>query len=212
MGVVLAGGLARRMGGGDKPLLPIAGRSMLDHVIERLAPQVDALVLNANGAPERFADYGLPVVADTVAGHPGPLAGVLAGLAWARDNRPTTRWVVSAAGDTPFLPRDLVSQFAAALADAAPGTIAVAAHAGATHQAVAAYPVELADGLDRDLRAGEARALLAWIARHRHVFVPFEAAEGVDPFFNVNTPEDLAAAERAIGTLGKADPGRTGAA
>ena len=108
--VVLAGGLGRRMGGGDKPMREIGGRTILDHVIERLEPQCDGLVLNANGDPARFARFGLPVVADTIEGYPGPLAGILAAVEWTAANRPGVEWVASAAGDCPFLPRDLVAR------------------------------------------------------------------------------------------------------
>ena len=109
-GVVLAGGLARRMGGGDKPLREIGGRTILARVIARLEPQCECLAINANGDPERFASFGLPVIADGVKGHPGPLAGILAGLDWAAANRPKAAWVLSAPGDCPFLPRDLVAR------------------------------------------------------------------------------------------------------
>ena len=108
--VVLAGGLGRRMGGGDKPMREIGGRTILDHVIERLEPQSDEMVLNANGDPARFARFGLPVVADTIEGYPGPLAGILAAVEWTAANRPGVEWVASAAGDCPFLPRDLVAR------------------------------------------------------------------------------------------------------
>ena len=113
IGVVLAGGLARRMGGGDKPLRQVAGQAILDHVVARIAPQCDALILNANGDPSRFAGYGLPVVPDTLEDYPGPLAGVLAALDWTAENRPDANHVVSVAGDCPFLPRDLVSRLEA---------------------------------------------------------------------------------------------------
>ena len=198
VGLILAGGLARRMGGGDKPLAPLAGRTLLDHVVERLAPQVGTLVVNANDDPARFAGFGLPVVADTVEGRPGPLAGVLAGLRWLETHRPDARVLVTVAGDTPFLPRDLVARFAAALAGRDPGTIALAGHAGSTHQVVAAYPPALADALEDDLRSGAARKVMAWIERHPYVVVDFPDEGGIDPFFNINTPEDLAEAERAL--------------
>src|SRR5712672_3284805 len=116
-GVLLAGGLARRMGGGDKPMRTIAGRSILDRVIARLKPQCDGLILNANGDPSRFASFGLPVVADGVADFPGPLAGILAALDWAAANRPEVAWVLSAAADCPFLPRDLVARLHQALTE-----------------------------------------------------------------------------------------------
>src|SRR5262245_6428783 len=122
-GVLLAGGQSRRMGGGDKGLLPLAGKAMLGHVIERLAPQVSAIVLNANGDPARFAAFGLPVVADTVTGFVGPLAGVLAGMRWSLAQAPHDRWIVTAPGDAPLIPGDLVSRMLAAI-DAARGNLA----------------------------------------------------------------------------------------
>jgi molybdopterin-guanine dinucleotide biosynthesis protein A len=200
VGVILAGGLARRMGGGDKPLLGLAGRPMLDHVVERFGPQVDCLILNANGDPARFAETGLPVVADPVEGHPGPLAGVLAGMRWAETHRPGARFVATAAGDTPFLPLDLVDRLRQALRGQDPETIAVPASPSGTHQVFALFPVALADELEEGIRSGAARKVMAWIERHPVVLVEFQEMAGVDPFFNANTPEDLAAAERIAAT------------
>src|SRR5262245_49607248 len=114
-GVILAGGQSRRMGGVAKGLLALGGRPVLANVIERLAPQVGRMVINANGDPERFAGFGLPVVADTMADYPGPLAGVLAGMRWAQANAPAARWIATAAGDAPLLPTDLVARCLAAL-------------------------------------------------------------------------------------------------
>src|SRR3954470_14389743 len=131
-GIILAGGLARRMGGGDKPLKEIAGKPILAHVIERLQPQCARLVLNANGDPARFASFGLPVIADDVADFPGPLAGILAGLEWMAANRPDATWMLSAAGDCPFLPRDLVARLhQARIVENA--QLAVASSAGQSH-------------------------------------------------------------------------------
>ncbi|MBV9219614.1 MAG: molybdenum cofactor guanylyltransferase MobA, partial [Methylobacteriaceae bacterium] len=139
-GVILAGGLARRMGGGDKCLLPIAGRPMLAHVVERLAPQCARLVLNANGDPGRFAAYGLPVVADDVSGFAGPLAGILAGLDWAATEAPGLAWVVSVAADTPFVPVDLVARLHAGR-KAEKADLACASSAGRTHPVNALWPI-----------------------------------------------------------------------
>ena len=110
IGVILAGGLARRMGGGDKPMKVIRGRTLLDCVISRLGPQCDSLLLNVNGDPGRFAAFGLPIVVDSVSDYPGPLAGVLAALDWVASRRPSTKWVVSVPGDCPFLPHDLTAR------------------------------------------------------------------------------------------------------
>ncbi len=192
VGCILAGGLARRMGGGDKPLALLGGRPMLVHVIERFAPQVDALVVNANGDPARFAPFGLPVVNDTVDGHPGPLAGVLAGMRYALAHRPGARYLATAAGDTPFLPIDLVARLRAAAADG-PATIAVPTSATGSHQTCALVPLALADELEAGLADGSARKVLAWMGRYRIVEVFFEGSGTEDPFFNVNTQEDLAA-------------------
>jgi molybdopterin-guanine dinucleotide biosynthesis protein A len=193
-GVILAGGLARRMGGGDKALLLLAGRPLLAQVIERLAPQVDELVLNANGDPARFAQFGLPVVPDTVQGFAGPLAGVLAGMRWAAARGHAD--VVSAAGDTPFFPRDMVARLQAARGDQ---PIAMAAtndpERGLTeHPTFALWPVRLADDLERALTEGHMRKVIVWTSRHGCARAVFEGAEF--PFFNINTPDDLAEAER----------------
>lgn len=192
--VILAGGLGRRMGGGDKPMRQIRARTILDHVIERLAPQCGGLVLNANGDPGRFASFGLPVIADSVEGYPGPLAGVLAALEWAATNRPDVNWVVSAAGDCPFLPRDLVQRLRQArMAEGA--DLAVAASGGRTHPVVGLWKVSLRDDLRRALLEEGIRKIDLWTARYKLTTVTWRA-EPVDPFFNANTVEDLAEAER----------------
>ncbi len=200
IGVLLAGGLSRRMGGGDKTLLQLGGKPILSHVIARLAPQVDALVLNANGDPSRFAGYGLPVVPDVVEGFAGPLAGVLTGLDYARDHHPETAWIVTAATDAPFLPRDLVARLLAAVEDAG-ADLACASSGGRAHPVIGLWPVRLAEDL-RAAMADGVRKVDIWTARHRLVEVPF-AADPVDPFFNANRPDDLAEAERLLAELGE---------
>lgn len=193
LGVVLAGGLARRMGGGDKPMREIGGRTILDHVVARLSPQCDGLVLNANGDPSRFAAFNLPVVADTVADNPGPLAGVLAALDWAADNRPQAQWVVSVAGDCPFLPRDLVSRLhEARLREDA--ELAVAASGGRSHPVIGLWKVTLRGELRHALVEEDLRKIDRWTARYRLATVDWPT-EPVDPFFNANTVEDLSEAE-----------------
>src|SRR5262245_16339812 len=152
-GLLLAGGLSRRMGGGDKCLRPLAGKPMLAHVIDRLRPQVGALVLNANGDPARFAPYGLPVVADPIEGFAGPLAGVLAGLQWSAAHLPKARWIASVSTDAPFLPADLVPRFLAAV-EGRPETIALAASGGALHPVIGLWPAALAGDLEGALRQG----------------------------------------------------------
>lgn len=192
--VVLAGGLGRRMGGGDKPMREIGGRAILDHVVERLEPQCDGLLLNANGDPERFARFGLPVVADTVAGYPGPLAGILAALEWTAQNRPGVEWVVSAAGDCPFLPRDLVARLQRAR-QAEGADLAVAASGGQAHPVIGLWKVALRDDLRRALVEEDLRKIDRWTARYRLATVSWPG-EPVDPFFNANTVDDLHEAER----------------
>jgi molybdopterin-guanine dinucleotide biosynthesis protein A len=200
IGVLLAGGLARRMGGGDKPLRLLAGRPLLDHVIERLGPQVAGLVLNANGDPARFATYGLPVVGDSIPDYAGPLAGILAGLDWAADNRPDCPLIASVATDAPFLPADLVARMVGAMT-AAGADLACAASGGQAHPVIGLWPVRLRDDLRRALVDEGLRKVDVWTARHRLVEVPFPD-QPIDPFFNANRPEDLerAAALLATGT------------
>lgn len=202
MGVILAGGQATRMGGGDKALRPLGGRRILDHVMDRLAPQVAGMALNANGDPTRF-DLDLPIIADSVAGFAGPLAGVLAGLDWAAELGAET--IVTVAGDTPFYPCDLVPRLLLA-ADGMAHPLALAA----TQPDGAATKSMLASGLVRhptfglwpvalreDLRAaleGGLRKVVLWTDTHAAQLARFPTA-GFDPFFNVNTPDDLARAE-----------------
>ena len=193
--VVLAGGLARRMGGGDKPLRLLAGRPLLDHVLARVAPQVAAVILNANGDPARFAAYGLPVVADPLPDFPGPLAGVLAGLDWAAEHRPDIPTVLSVPGDGPFLPADLVARLEAARA-AAGVPMACAASGGWTHPPIALWPVALRGELRAALLAGE-KKIDRWTARFGCAAAEWPT-DPVDPFFNANAPDDLALAEALL--------------
>lgn len=203
LGVVLAGGLARRMGGGDKPLRLLGGRPMLDHALSRLAPQVAAVILNANGDPGRFAAHGLPVVADGLPDHPGPLAGILAALDWAAAQRPDLPWLVSVPGDSPFIPADLVARLHAARA-AAGVPLACARSDGQAHPPVGLWPVALRDDLRAALTGGE-RKIDRWTARHGCAHADWPTAP-VDPFFNANAPEDLAEAEGLLALLHS--PGR----
>ena len=198
-GIVLAGGLSRRMGGGDKCLQPLAGRPLLAHIIERARSQVAALAINANGDAARFAAFGLPVVADSVGGFAGPLAGVLAGLDWAAAEVPGCSYVASFAGDAPFLPRDLVARLAAAIVDGR-HELACAASGGRAHPVFGLWPVALRDELRHALMIEELRKVDTWTARHDLVTVAF-ATVPLDPFFNANRPEDLAEAERLAAAL-----------
>jgi molybdenum cofactor guanylyltransferase len=193
-GVLLAGGLARRMGGGDKPMRQIAGRTILDRVIARLEPQCDGLILNANGDPARFASFGLPVIADTVKNFPGPLAGILAALDWVATNRPGVEFMLSAAADCPFLPRDLVTRLHRTLAEQN-AQLAVAASAGQSHPVIGLWSVALREELRHALVVEDVRKIDRWTARFRLATVTWPA-EPLDPFFNANTMDDIAAAER----------------
>jgi molybdopterin-guanine dinucleotide biosynthesis protein A len=190
LGLVLAGGLARRMGGGDKALIEIGGTTILDRVIARLTPAVTGLILNANGDPARFVRFGLPIVADSVPDFAGPLAGILAGLDWAAAHAPEIAWIVSVPGDCPFLPRDVVPRLHAARAAA--GTPLACARSGDwRHPVVGLWPLALRDDLRRALLDEGLHKIEVWTARHAEW-----PAAPVDPFFNVNTPDDAAAAER----------------
>ncbi len=188
-GLILAGGLARRMGGGDKALLTVGGRTVLDRLIARLRPQVSALAINANGDPARFSATGLPVLPDTLPDFPGPLAGVLAGMAWAAAQG--AAWLVTAPGDTPFLPDDLVARLQAGRGGM---NFACAASGGRTHPVAALWPVSARAELLAALMAGQ-RKIDAFTRPDRTAVVPWDAT-GSDPFFNVNTPDDLVQADR----------------
>ena len=198
LGVILAGGLARRMGGGDKALRIVGGQAVLARLVARLAPQVARLVLNANEDPARFAAFGLPVVGDDLPDRPGPLAGVLAGLDWAARFAPDVRWVVTAPGDAPFLPEDLVARLHAGLGGA---TLACAASGGRTHPVVALWPVALRHDLRRALVEEGLRKVGAYVGRHGPAVVEWPVGR-MDPFFNVNTPADLADADDLAATAG----------
>lgn len=193
-GVLLAGGRAQRMGGGDKPLRMVDGRTILERAIARLAPQCSRLILNANGDPARFAGNGLPVVPDGVAGFPGPLAGILAGLDWVATHMPEARWMLSAAGDCPFLPRDLVARLATARA-AEQAKLALAASGGQIHPVIGLWPVGLREDLRHALVAEDIRKVTRFTARYKVATVSWPTVP-LDPFFNANTAVDLAEAER----------------
>ncbi len=194
LGLVLAGGLARRMGGGDKARIRIGGRSILERVLARVKPQCTAVILNANGDPARFADTGLPVVPDTVPDFAGPLAGILAGLDWAAAHAPEVAEVVSVPGDCPFLPRDLVARLSAARR-AAGLPLACARSGEWRHPVVGLWPVALRSDLRAALVEESLHKIEAWTARHGVAIADWPAAP-IDPFFNVNTPADAAEAER----------------
>ena len=201
IGVLLAGGLARRMGGGDKPLRRIAGRPLLDRVIERLRPQVAGLVLNANGDPARFAAYDLSVVADSIPDYAGPLAGILAGLDWTAEHRSDCPMIVSVPTDAPFLPTDLVSRMIAAVA-AEGADLACVASGGQAHPVIGLWPVRLRDDLRRALVDEGLRKVDVWTGRHSLATVAF-SDRPIDPFFNANRPEDLDRAASLLAASGR---------
>lgn len=193
LGLILAGGKATRMGGGDKGLLPLGGTPILTHVIERLRPQVKALALNANSDPARFAAFELPVVCDSIEGFAGPLAGVLAGLDWAAGAG--GEYIVTAAADTPFFPADLVPRLLLA-AEESQKPIALARTGGGRHPTFGLWPVRLRENLRTALSKGT-RKIVAWADEHGTAYADFPIV-GFDPFFNVNTPDDLADAEAIL--------------
>ena len=199
LGVILAGGQATRMGGGDKGLLPLGGTTLLAQVIERLEPQVAGLALNANGDGARFGRFGLPVVADSIDGFAGPLAGVLAGLDWAAGQGADT--IVTAAADTPFFPCDLVPRLLLASEGmAAPLVLAATPderRGQIRHPTFGLWPVALRDDLRAALQGG-LRKVVLWSDQHDGREALF-AQDGIDPFFNVNTPDDLVQAEKILG-------------
>lgn len=189
LGVILAGGLATRMGGGDKGLAELGGRSILSWALERIAPQVGSVAINANGDPARFAEFACPVIADTVPDNPGPLAGILAGMEWAA--KEGASHIVTVAADTPFLPKDLVERLEAAAKNQ---PIALAETQDGRHPTFGLWPVSLADDLRARLAAGQ-RRVVTWAEDHGAASAHFQDGQA---FFNINTPEDLARAEGLI--------------
>jgi molybdopterin-guanine dinucleotide biosynthesis protein A len=197
LGLVLAGGLARRMGGGDKALIKIGGQTILERVLDRLKLQTSGIILNANGDASRFAFTGLPVISDSVPGFAGPLAGILAGLDWAAANKPDVAYLASVPGDCPFLPRDLVARLHAARI--AEDTQLACARSGEwRHPVVGLWPVSMREDLRHALVVEDLRKIEIWTARHGIAIADWPD-NPVDPFFNVNTPEDAAKADALAG-------------
>lgn len=197
LGVILAGGLARRMGGGDKGLHRVGGERVLDRLLQRMAPQVAGLIINANGDPARLADLGVPVVADSLPDRPGPLAGVIAGLDWAAEHRPGMEWIVTAPWDCPFVPLDLVARLHAGRGAA---DLACAASGGRAHPVVGLWPVSMREALRQAVSEG-LRKIDAFTGRYRVAEVEWPAG-AIDPFFNVNTVDDLQEANRLAAKAG----------
>lgn len=199
VGIILAGGLAKRMGGGDKCLLPLVGKTLLQRTVERAQPQVSQLLLNANGNSLRFARTRLPVIPDIYPGNLGPLAGIHAGLSWMQTTNPDAEWLASFASDTPFFPADLVTR----LFDSATGQnaqLAVAKSRDRTHPIFALWHASLLGKIEQQLQSGDIPRLQDWIKQQKLVEVEFEV-ENYDPFFNINVPQDLYAAEPLVALI-----------
>lgn len=199
-GLILCGGRATRMGGGDKCLLRLGASTVLGQIIDRASAQVGQIAISANGDEVRFAGFGLPVLKDPIEGRAGPLAGILAGLDWFSQSG-DWRAIVSLAGDTPFIPADLVTRLAVAASDEN-NVIAVATSRGRTHPVIALWPVSLRDDLRRFLSDGEDRSVRGFASRHAVVDVAFDDTDlpggRCDPFFNINRPDELVAADRLL--------------
>ena len=196
LGAILAGGLARRLGGGDKALRTVGGRTILARLVNRLAPQVMRLMLNANDDPGRFDGLGLPVVADNLPGNPGPLAGVLTALDWIAHEAPETEWVVTVPGDVPFIPRDLVARLHAGL-HSDNTTFACASSQGRMHPVIALWPVSFRVELRAAVAEQGMRKVNVFTRRYPSSVVDWPT-DPVDPFFNVNTQDDLIEADRLV--------------
>jgi molybdopterin-guanine dinucleotide biosynthesis protein A len=196
VGVLLAGGRSERMGGSDKSFALLDGKPLVVHVAERLAPQVETLVVSTNADPAPFAALALSTVADRDQGYNGPLAGMLAGMDWTIANVPDAHAIVTAAVDTPFIPRDLVARLDRASGNR--GVARIAASAGRLHQTIGMWPLSLRSPLAQWLDDGRSRAVRDWLAACPHVAVDFDVRAGVDPFFNINTPDDLERAQVAF--------------
>lgn len=198
-GLILAGGRSSRMGGTDKTLLPLGGQPLIGRIVDRLEPQASPIVINSNGDAAVFARFGLEIIADTIVGHQGPLAGILAGLEWAA-RKPGITHVLSVAGDTPFFPATLIEQL---VAKSGANGIAVAASNGRPHPVFALWPLSLRVALAAFLQSGNSRRVMTFIEQAGSNVVDFPNERlgqvTVDPFFNINTPQDLAEAERWLG-------------
>jgi molybdopterin-guanine dinucleotide biosynthesis protein A len=208
VGCILAGGLSRRMGGGDKTLRVLGGKPMLGHVLDRLAQQVPDMVLNANGEPERLSEFGLPIVPDAIEGFAGPLAGISACLEWTARNRTGATHIVTVAADTPFFPADLANRLMSS-AIAAPDGIAMATSDGHRHPVFGVWPVSLRHHLAQWMAQTETYKVIAWARLHGLSMVDFPMIGGdwgsINPFFNVNTPEELSVAETLLGRMNTAN-------
>ncbi len=203
-GVVLAGGLSRRMGGIDKCAMQLGGKTLLEHSLSCLAPQVGKVIINTNGNLARFDHLGIPVVADLVEGYAGPLAGILTGMRWAEDHAPEAKWIATVAADTPFLPGDFVARLVAESSDDL-STIVLASSSGRVHPVVGLWPVVLADALEDFLTKEQSRKVLVFVDKYTQQRVDFGepglGENAVDPFFNINTREDLESAKAILAEM-----------
>lgn len=199
VGIIIAGGRSSRMGGGDKTLLPLGDKRIIEHVADKLAKQVNNLAINSNSPDREFARLGLPIFADTIEGYQGPLAGLLASLIWVRKNHPHAKYVVTVASDSPFFPDDLVEKLASACHD--PNSIMMAESGGFNHPIFALWPISLCDDLQKWLSETGNLKVMAWVRTHAWACVDFPIVDGRDPFFNINKPEDLKAATKMLETM-----------
>lgn len=195
--VILAGGQSSRMGGGDKCLLPIAGKPLIAHILETLAPQTRDILINTNSDPAPFLKFGLPVLPDAISGFQGPLAGLLTGMQWSRRRHPRAAYLLSVASDVPFLPGDLVEALSKALTEQK-ADIAIASCTEGTHPTIGLWPVDLAEKLRNDLMETETRGLHAWLRAFRVCHAEFASSA----MANINTPEDFL----KFGQIGKIPP------
>lgn len=195
-GVVLAGGLSRRMVSGDKALRDLGGRSLLQHVITRATPQVNQLILNTNSEAVSFSEYNLPIVPDQLKGYAGPLAGLSTAMEWSKSHRPGAEWLASFACDTPFFPMELVQRLHQA-ATQQKAQIALAKSADRSHPVFGLWSLSLADELRHAITDEGLRKVGEWVMRYSSVYVEF-STEPFDPFFNINTPADMATAEHLL--------------
>ncbi len=199
LGVILAGGQSRRFGGGDKFIKELNGEALVDRVVERVRPQTEQMIISSNSETPHLTKFGLPIVADTIHGFAGPLAGILTGMEWTRQHYPDIEWIVSFPSDAPFVPLDCVSKMLEQ-AQMDNAEIVCASSAGRTHPVCALWRIDLADNLRQAMEEEEMRKIDLWTARHRLSALEF-SDQPFDPFFNINRPEDLEQAEVILAGL-----------